>query len=250
MSRSDDWIQGILDGLSPDDEPRVEFIDGCPPLGVSHLGVLDSSYNPPTLAHLRMLELATERLSLDAQLLLLAKQNVDKQLFGAPLLDRVRMMEALQPRTAGASIGAIAHARFIDKAKALRQALGAEVAIYFILGFDTVVRLFAPQYYEDMASDLHELFSLAEVIYANRTGYGPEEMASFLQSSEVEPFAQHLHFIEMEDHYAAMSSTEARRRAELGLASAEEMIPDEVMRFIEENGTYGVGGRPGAGGAL
>jgi nicotinamide-nucleotide adenylyltransferase len=200
--------------------------------------VLDSSFNPPTLAHRRLLELADEACSFDARLLLLAKANVDKAVSGAPLLERVRMMELLAAEIPHTCVGVTAHGRFVDKAKALRRLFGEGCKPFFILGYDTLVRLFDPKYYEDMESALQELFGLAEVVFANRSGSGPAEMAGFLDSRPVRPFAEHLHTVELEDSYAAMSSTEARRRIALGLPSARDIVPHAVLRHIHDRSLY------------
>jgi len=57
------------------------------------VGILDSSFNPPTNAHLQLLLVAAAQFHLDTYLLLLSTKNADKELHGASMIDRLMMME-------------------------------------------------------------------------------------------------------------------------------------------------------------
>ena len=144
----------------------------------THLHVLDSSFNPPTTAHL-----ALARSSLAASppprpptgssspaprrlLLLLSAHNADKPASPATLLERLEMMHRLSlslgpqlPPDVGVDIGLTKHARFVDKSQALaaayppaqhhhhQQPPPQQPQQTFLLGFDTLVRLLDPRYY-------------------------------------------------------------------------------------------------------
>ena len=138
---------------------------------------------------------------------------------------------------ADTSVGATAHGRFIEKAKALKNLFGNDCRLSFILGFDTGIRLFDSKYYDDMPAALEELFNLAEVIYTNRTGHVERERTELLDSPDVVPFVTHLHFIELEMPYCEMSSTEARKRVKNNSA-AEEVVPASVLAFSREKCLY------------
>ncbi|MBI2192917.1 MAG: nicotinate-nicotinamide nucleotide adenylyltransferase [Planctomycetes bacterium] len=232
-------IEALLATLDPAGGPRVVFTAG-PGRGASvrRLGVLDASFNPPTHAHLRMLELACEKFGLDGRLLLLAKTNVDKPVFGASLAHRLRMMEILARGLEGSSVGVTAHGRFVDKARALRAAYGPSCSIHLILGFDTLVRLFDPKYYTDPQAALGDLFREAEVLFAHRGGFDPQAEQQLLASGAVKPWASRLHSLRLEAGYAGMSSTEARRRLGPGGIGAEEVVPAKVLAYIREHGLY------------
>ena len=235
MRRSIEEIQHALDELSYEDAPRVELTSDLP--SCRKLCVLDSSFNPPTRAHVRMLELANQKGTFDLNLLLLAKQNVDKKVFGETLAHRVLMMECLADSIPATSVGVTAHGRFVDKAKALKELFGSKCEVHFLLGFDTVIRLFDPKYYDDMDAALQELFALASVFFFNRQGSSPTDTQEFLQSPEARGFSQSLVFMELEDEYAAMSSTKARKALELKQPS-EALIPNCVLELIRERGFY------------
>jgi len=238
MDFTDTQIRELLEGLDPDEAPRVELLGGAALGAPRSLGVLDSSFDPPTLAHCRLLDLAYEAGSFDARLLLAARTNVDKSVSTDPLIDRVRMMGLLASEMPNAAVGITAHALFVDKARALRQLFGETCEITFVLGYDTLVRLFEPKYYEDMDEALRELLGMAKVVFANRAGSGHAEIERFLASPAVAPYADRLQSVELEERFAAMSSTEARRQIGQGLASARDSVPGPVIEFIEERGLY------------
>src|SRR2546421_8179573 len=77
---------------APPDFAARRFDDG-PPLAGS-VAVLPSAYNPPTRAHFGLLELARDASRADGAMALLSTYNVDKQLHGAPLAERLAMLLA------------------------------------------------------------------------------------------------------------------------------------------------------------
>ncbi|KAJ5373349.1 Cytidylyltransferase [Penicillium concentricum] len=137
------------------------------------LYVLDSSFNPPTRAHLRiastaLLENPKPRPRL---LLLLATQNADKPSKPASFEDRLVMMElfardlrahlASSPAFAGSGfthgietlplidIGVTKKPYFVDKAAAIEASDSYPVALeqVHLTGYDTLIRIFDSKYY-------------------------------------------------------------------------------------------------------
>lgn len=86
--------------------------------------ILDSSFNPPTKAHANLLSkaLASKPSSyFDASLLLFSTNNVDKQLTGASVLQRVQMMELMAHSfDHDVAVGLTPHGKFVDKAQAIQ----------------------------------------------------------------------------------------------------------------------------------
>ena len=123
-------LQQHLDAVDLASPPRIELTHGTVN-ELSSLAVLDSSFNPPTRAHLHMLSVAKAKFGSARSLLLLAKQNADKPVVGASLVQRLEMMEciagAAQP-AASMLCGVTAHPLFVDKAVALRVRTRASVA--------------------------------------------------------------------------------------------------------------------------
>ena len=57
------------------------------------LGIFSGSFNPLTVAHVKMIEESQKQFKLDEILLCLAKSNVDKGVFGFSLADRLFMLK-------------------------------------------------------------------------------------------------------------------------------------------------------------
>ncbi len=238
MPNSLTTLQRTLETLIPDAEPEVIVTLSTFPSSPRRLGVLDASFNPPTRAHCRLVELASAQFSLDHRLLLLAKSNVDKTVFGAPLSHRLHMMEILAQDLEHTSVGVTAHGRFVDKARALGQTFGPRTCLYFIVGFDTLRRLFDPKYYKDMPASLSELFSLAEIIYANRAGYDAKSCLDLINAPAAKPFQSRLHGIELEAPFTLMSSTEARRLLKDGDPAIDRLAPAAIREYLNRHAFY------------
>ena len=66
-------LQRALDSVSIGEPPRIELTLGEATMPSNGLAVLDSSFNPPTRAHLHMIDAATKTFGMGRSLLLLAK---------------------------------------------------------------------------------------------------------------------------------------------------------------------------------
>jgi nicotinamide-nucleotide adenylyltransferase len=226
-----DALEQILKSLRPEATPRVILTRRSFASKPLKLAILDSSFNPPTRAHRHLVQTASRQFQLDHCLLLLAKTNVDKTVFGASLPQRLQMMELLARDLDNASVGVTAHGRFVDKAKALKH-------LYFVLGYDTVTRLFDPAYYENMTASLRELFELAHVIYTNRAGHSPQTCLDIMNSAPAAPHGERLHFVATQEPYASMSSTEARRRSANADPTLGELVPPAIRDYLEGHSCY------------
>ncbi|KAK9451818.1 uncharacterized protein V1518DRAFT_409634 [Limtongia smithiae] len=128
--------------------------------------VLDSSFNPPTLAHLELVNRtiamrecvtkSNQLLSAEV-LLLLAVKNADKKAAPAAFEDRLAMIElfsrdvgsGMADITVEVAMGITTRPIFVDKAAAIQQMFpGIDEQIY-IIGYDTLIRLLNPKYYKD-----------------------------------------------------------------------------------------------------
>ncbi|KAF8740077.1 hypothetical protein AX14_008712 [Amanita brunnescens Koide BX004] len=130
------------------------------------ISILDSSFNPPTRAHLALANSRRPHGSddYDARLLLLSVRNADKTLKpgDATHVQRVAMMRLLSHHITNTpdnvAVAIIDEPTFVGKSSQLRSFLkqriwdaGAvecpPIQLSFILGFDTLERLVAPRYY-------------------------------------------------------------------------------------------------------
>lgn len=135
-----------------------------PPPPPKTLYILDSSFNPPTLAHLRIAKTALLSDPIPSPtpkrlLLLLATQNADKAPKPAAFEQRLVMMEifasSLLSETEqkiegfGIDIGVTKLPYFADKAKSIEESglyPGSTQQVH-LLGYDTLTRLLSTKYY-------------------------------------------------------------------------------------------------------
>jgi nicotinamide-nucleotide adenylyltransferase len=221
-----------LDALDAEREPSVRRFDSGGELR-SRVAVLPSAFNPPTTAHLGLLELAGALPGVHGIAALLSTRNVDKGLFGATLPDRVGMLLAVREQLPSLVVFASNAARIADQAVALRRAFPA-VAFDFVVGHDTLVRLFDARYYDDMAGMLADFFAHHRVIATNRGGASLAEVESFLREPVVRPFRAGILVCELDEARASLSSTAVRN----GHEHAIEAVAPPVARYIAEHGLY------------
>ncbi len=197
--------------------------------------VLPSAFNPPTLAHLRLLELAKHVSRADSGVALLTTRNVAKGVFGAGLPDRIAMLLAVHATQPDLDVIAANVARIADQAQALRATLPG-VAFDFVMGYDTLVRLFQPRFYTDMRAELASFFAEHRVIAANRAEASVETVREFLGEPEVSPFAGRITVVALDGDRASLSSTAVRE--EVARGDASRALPPSVLAYIREHGLY------------
>lgn len=211
--------------------------DGAP----HRLLILDSSFNPPTRAHVALLTAAQAHYPANhfaARLLLFATRNADKQLTGASAVQRLEMMEILAKKH-GALVGVTRHARFVDKATHLQAWFGSKVELYFIMGYDTITRFLDPVYYEP--TPVHEalapFFQHARLVCADRAG-----LSNDFSSEAIRRYSDKIDRISIasDPEVAALSSTLARSVAK-GTDTGkrlEDIVEDEVAEYIRSEHLY------------
>ncbi|CAG8522963.1 12131_t:CDS:1, partial [Acaulospora colombiana] len=246
------------------------------------IAILSASFNPPTKAHLQLLiqsaidvKLDLKRISstkdvsfFDACLLLYSANNADKLVLpsDAGPIDRLLMMEALAAHinsvhyneVQNVAVGVCSHGRFLDQAKALLSFFSSSnignsnpmnVSLYFLMGFDTIVRFYDPKYYSDIHKELQTFFETSYIICANRDGYGGEKVEEeFFESKTVVDLSgkEKVIRVKLDQEIAKMSSTNVRKfireecrsdhsdREERIKKIVYEMCPEPVSEFIIE----------------
>ena len=231
----------LIDSLDPQNTPVVQFVHRAAPRQPKHIGVLDASFNPLTLAHEALVHHAQNAFNFDEIVLLLAKTNVDKALFGADLGQRLAMMvnyaDSDTQLDTCLSIAGCSHARFIDKARALRAHYSPNTQIYFLVGHDTLIRIFDPHYYTDMIAELTVLFSLCHIVSANRENPSRAVFHRFMSRPECAPFTNRVHPLQLPPSFGNISSTEVRKRILSG-DSITDLVPESIAQFIETFDLY------------
>ena len=230
----DTWLAGVHAALDPAGEPRMEFVRRAPRGLASLPGVLlclSASFNPLTVAHVRLIEEAERLVPSDEVLLVLARANVDKAVEGFGLGRRLAILARFVESRPSYSVAAVSHGRFVDKAQAILPHYPPGTRPVFIVGLDTLVRLFDPKYYADRDVALASMFATCEFIAANRAPEPPEAVESFLARPEVMPYASRIQVVRLPEDLAAVSATQVRARLARGEPVAH-LVPPETHPLV------------------
>lgn len=200
------------------------------------VAVLPSAFNPPTLAHSGLLELALAEEDVTHVGALLSTNNVDKQVFGAPLAHRIGMLLALASKRPWLAVVAANAARLADQGLALKVAF-PNVEFDFVVGYDTLVRVFDGHYYTDMDAELEAFFGQHRIIATNRAQATAEAVAEFCSRMPARRFQDRIVVRELDAGRAWMSSSAAR--GNIGQGAAATALSPEIDHYIREHGLYG-----------
>lgn len=225
----------LFNRLNPHSSPEIVIVHHTShPINETgkKLGVFSGSFNPITVAHTRMFDEAQEQFELDEMLLLLAKTNVDKEVYGLPLEGRILTLKGYAEEGNDVSIGISSHGRYIDKVSALKGLYPEDTEFHFIVGYDTLVRVFDAKYYADMNVELKELFSECRFIVANRNNVGLETIKKYLNQPTIQPYSSYISVLILPDFYSEISSTEVRDRIERG-ETISHLVPSVVEHYLD-----------------
>ncbi|HLG16846.1 MAG TPA: nicotinate-nicotinamide nucleotide adenylyltransferase [Blastocatellia bacterium] len=237
-------IQEIISRVAASPDPFVEIVKRAQETG-ERVGVFASSFNPVTIAHAELMKRAGEQFSLDETLALAGVANADKQLYEAPLADRVLMLTACFAGDPRVSVGLSSHAFFVDMLDALRALRGSATRLHFILGFDTFERVldrenrYTAKYqrrFKDRLEALEFLVGGSRLIVGGRAGAGHEDFRRFIER-EPPLVAAGVSFLDFPADLAEFSATEVRNRARRGVPISG-LVPVEVERYINEHSLY------------
>lgn len=300
-------LQRIQRGLSAvelvhSSHPRWPLPPGPFASSTVQISVLDSSFNPPTLAHLALANThpppphnAPPTLvprDFDARLLLLSVRNVDKLLKpgDATYEQRMEMMVLLaqdlarlrtspqpaqsQPpvREANVAVAIIDEPTFVGKSAVLLDFLRKRILdlhqspdvvrlspsgsvpspkLTFLMGTDTIVRLFAPRYYPNehaMVTALRGFFSPDEndsrVICVRRSSNELSKAAEEQAEVQIPDFVKEIppvdkiSFIDIGDDERTFSSSQVRDKIASSEDSWRSMVSPTVANYIIERDLY------------
>ncbi|MCZ2107981.1 MAG: hypothetical protein LC118_00155 [Dehalococcoidia bacterium] len=226
-----------LERLAAQETIQAERLDGGAGFN-GRVAVLPSAFNPPTLAHLHLLERARSLEEMTDAAAMLSTRNVDKGISGAALWDRVGMLLAAREEHGWLGVLAVNAARLVDQGEALREAFPG-VRFDFVVGFDTLLRLFDRKYYSEMERELEPFFAEHRVIATNRAEDRIDVVEAFIEHG-AGAFAARIVALEIDEGAAAMSSTAARRALEAG--SDAPHLPRGVQEYITRRRLYRTSG--------
>jgi nicotinamide-nucleotide adenylyltransferase len=239
------------------------------------LFILDSSFNPPSTAHLTLARSVLSSSSLPKPhrlLLLFSTQNADKAPSPAPFPHRLTMMtifaqDLLRSLTSGTSsaeavpidIGVTKAPYYTDKSIAI-ESDGAEwypsqPRHVHLIGFDTLTRLFAAKYYKDFDPPLSALEPYFSAGHQLRVTLRPDEkygdvdeQRAYLKNLEdggleseggKREWAKLVELVEPNEE-AGVSSTKIRNAASAGeWEVVEGLCTEGVAEWVRSEGLYG-----------
>lgn len=211
----------------------VDFAERQP----RRLALLPGSFNPLTNAHVALADLALGSGRVDGLAYLLASRTINKErVEGASLVDRLVCLEEWLKQQPGAGVVVVNRGLYVDQAELIRRAMPALDELWFVVGFDKIVQIFDPRYYDDRDAALGRLFSLASFLVSPREPARPEDLDEFLARSENRGYADLVVKLDLPARFQRLSSTRVRDASRRGEASAD--VPSIVKRFIRETGAY------------
>lgn len=234
-------LRSLMDQLDPSGEPQATLVhksgSGITGKG-ERLLVLDASFNPMTLAHEKMAKDAAATCGANEILLMLSRANVDKEIFGADLGQRLSMLLRYSVHHPEYSVSGCSHARFVDKALAIIPHYPSDTHLCFVIGYDTLERLFDRRYYKNMEDDLDVLFNLARIIVANRDCNDKRAIQARMEAADLKPYVDGIDLIELPDELSSISSTQARLRVKKNCRGIQELVPASIVEAIVHLNLY------------
>jgi nicotinic acid mononucleotide adenylyltransferase len=231
-------VQALLDQLQPEAEPRAFVVPGGPEPRGSVI-VFPGSFNPPTTAHIALLKQARAFAHIQESMTLYAafsKRTVDKEAVERPLLlDRIVLLDdILHKRLPHAGILLFNRGLYVEQAEAIHHSFPRVKRILCLLGFDKIVQILDPHYYQDRDVSLFELFKRAELLVAPRGNAGEKELAELLHQPQNQRFAHFIHALSFNAMYRNVSSTSARQ----GASGSASEVPQEARLFMRKTRAY------------
>jgi nicotinate (nicotinamide) nucleotide adenylyltransferase len=234
--KGDSWI----DRLSKSKRSEIVMIRKAP-RGSSNktgrLGIFPASFNPPTLAHLVLIKEAMKQGRLDEILILLDIQAMDKEPVGAVFEDRLTMLKKAFGRDPKVSIGLSNRGLFLEKLDPLRKCYPSPICFFFIVGFDTILRVMDKKYYRNRKQSFDALFSRCQFLVANREEHQERALEILFRRREIKAYKEKVSFIKLPERFSSVSSTLVREKIRKG-QSIDQLVPASIHQVIKKKRLY------------
>ncbi|EMG46088.1 POF1 Nicotinamide mononucleotide adenylyltransferase [Candida maltosa Xu316] len=234
--------------------------------------VLDSSFNPPHLGHYALIEESLTKnydnipIANKVVLLLLSVKNADKvHPKPEPFETRLELMYLMANDLAkkypvNVSIGLTNHAKFVDKSlsilnyiKNTEAANHPDIKLTFLVGFDTLVRIFNPKYYlpDKLSNSLEQFMKNTDLFCLTRTdkAFTVDEQSQYVNNikngghEEIPPhWSDNIYLLENlgneHDLIATISSSAIRKQIGEGNEDWKPEVLSEITEYIVQNNLY------------
>ena len=208
-------LHDAIESLDPAAAPHAALVSSEPdpdPAAERRIAILPGSFNPLHQGHAALAAAALETNAATEVWLGLARVTVDKeQIAGTLLEDRLVALRHFvqdQPR-----YGVLLFNRglYVDQALAAHARWPDLDTLLFLVGYDKIVQIFDPRYYDDRDAALQKLFRLASFLVAPRDDATADDLAALLSRPENRPFAARVQGLPLPSAVAAVSSTGLRQ---------------------------------------
>jgi nicotinic acid mononucleotide adenylyltransferase len=231
-------LRDLVAASDPDGTPSALIVRAPADANPRRLAFLAGSFNPPHAAHLALLDSAERTVELDATLLVHSARTVDKErLSGLCLVDRLLLLTLLVESTPSRGVALINRGLYADQADALLTAWPSLESLYVIVGYDKLVQILDPRYYDDRDAALDRLFGRATLLVAPRADSTAEDVVRLMGAPEHRRYRERVRLLPLNKPYSEMSSSSARARLESGAATGQD-LPEIVRSFIAETGAF------------
>lgn len=219
------------------------------PVNDETIFILDSSFNPPTNAHLALARSSLTPSVTSTIILLLAVQNADKQAKPASFAHRIEMMELLargieKTSNATALLALSKHPRFVDKAKEVAIAFPLAKQVVWLVGYDTLIRILDTKYYypETLEESLKLFWGRNRLVCAVRGDEDVERaFMGKIRAGEIDgvpvSWAKYIKMIDpvgKEDSSTRVRKAAARENWE----ELTKLVPGEIAAYLQKEQLY------------
>jgi len=200
-------------------------------------GFLTGSFNPPTSAHLALIAAACEQAALDEVFFATSRTIVDKEGVTRALMeDRLLLMDLIAGERPQHGVLLFTSGLYYGQVQELRAIAAGTARIFCIIGYDKLVQIFDPRYYQDRDAALQQLFSATTLLVAPRHQRTEDDVTALLATPDNRQFRDAVRLIRLPPAYLEQSSTAVRTAVAAGHLPAD--IPPVVAAFIRETGAY------------
>ena len=226
-------VYRLVAAADPLAEPSAAVVAGRERLNRSRrVGLLPGSFNPLTLAHTALAESARRTAQLDLLAWGIAARTVDKEdVLRATIPDRLAQLAVYARSSHSDAVLLLNRGLYVEQADAIRVLTGGTVEVVIVVGYDKVVQILDPRYYQDREKALRELFDRATLLVAPRLDDDQAALARLLDRPDNAAYARYIGYMELASRFRQDSSTEARAALGGALAapgSAAPLVPPEA----------------------